>query len=287
FIENEGWELVSPDVDVCRQLEDKVSFFELAQKYDLTIPRSEIVLWDETRVSEYHQLFGDPMIVQERMGHAGSCTYVVRSTKPFSELTSGARVKLSEFISRPTYTFNGYVSPDGKLVVSRVYQQLMDVPQWNEAEMGTVGTSPELNVTKEVHEQLRQLLLKMVPLFQEVKYSGFFGLDLIWNGQQWYVIECNPRFTASISLQCLTDVTTGFQPILKYHAEQAEPADHEFRFLEERPESFGHIVLRNSKKRAWQIPKTLKSGIYKKEEGKWVMRERVYDARELQEGEML
>lgn len=306
FIENEGWKLISPEVEVCRQLEDKVSFFDLAQKYDLTIPRSEIVLWDEAKVEEYHQQFGDPLIVQERMGHAGSCTHVVRGGKPVAELKNGTRVKLSEFISGPTYTFNGYVSPGGKLVVSRLYQQLMDVPQWNEFEMGTVGISPELHLSREVYEQLRELLLKMVPLFQEVKYSGFFGLDLIWNGKKWYLIECNPRFTASISLQCLTDVTAEFASILKLHAEQAEPVEHEFRFLqkfEDRPttpnplqgenpsrssDAFGHIVLRNSKNRAWQIPRTLKSGIYKKDlEGKWAMRVRSYDANELEDGEVL
>jgi hypothetical protein len=288
FIENESWELISPDVHVCRQLEDKVSFFDLAQKYDLTIPRSEIVLWDETKIEEYHQNFGNPMIVQERMGHAGSCTHVVRASQPVQELKLGTRVKLSEFITGPTYTFNAYVSPKGKLVISRVYQQLMDVPQWNEFEMGTVGISPELNLSKEVYERLRELLLKTSQMFQDVKYSGFFGMDLIWNGQKWYLIECNPRFTASISLQCLTDVTAGFQSMLKYHADQAEPQDHEFRFLEEKENSFGHIVLRNSKKRSWKVPLTLKSGIYKKNgEGKWEMRARSYDAQELEEGEVL
>jgi len=301
FIEKEGWKLVSADPTVCRQLEDKVSFFDLAQKYQLNIPRSEIVLWDEERLSEYYKDFGTPFVVQERMGHAGSCTHILRQEvshswqgggqRAVSEqgvVAPGTRVKLSEFITGPTYTFNGYVSPGGKLIVSRLYQQLMDVPQWNEFEMGTVGISPELNLSKEVYELLREELLKMVPLFQEVKYSGYFGMDLIWNGKQWYVIECNPRFTASISLQCLSDASMGVHPMLDHHAGEKEPADHEFRFLNEQQPAFGHIVLRNSKPRPWKIPRTLKSGIYKKnQEGNWEMRIRSYDAQELESGEVL
>ncbi|MGE3279083.1 MAG: NlpC/P60 family protein [Candidatus Altimarinota bacterium] len=291
FIEKEGWKLVSADPAVCRQLEDKVSFFDLAQKYQLNIPRSEIVLWDEQQLPEYYRSFGSPLVVQERMGHAGSCTHILRQTEGQirqPDLQQGTRVKLSEFISGPTYTFNGYVSPGGKLIVSRLYQQLMDVPQWNEFEMGTVGISPELNFGQEVYEPLREELLKMVPLFQEVKYSGYFGMDLIWNGKQWYVIECNPRFTASISLQCLSDVSMGMHPMLDHHAGEKEPEDHEFRFLNEEQPAFGHIVLRNSKPRPWKIPRTLKSGIYKKnQEGNWEMRIRSYDAQEMQEGEIL
>lgn len=287
FIRKEGWELLAPDPTVCRQLEDKITFFELAKKYELSIPMSEIILWEENKVEDYRKNFGDPMIVQERMGHAGSCTHVVRSSTKFNGLKSGARVKISEFISGPTYTFNAYVSPGGKLVVSRVYQQLMDVPQWNEFEMGTVGISPELNLSEETYVQLKDLLVLMVPLFQEVKYAGFFGLDLIWNGKKWYLIECNPRFTASISLQCLTDLANGKTPILKLHAEQTEPAEHRFDFLEKPDDSFGHVVLRNSKNRSWKIPRTLKSGVYYQKEGKWQLKNRSYDARELEGDELL
>ncbi len=368
LIEGKGWKLQAPDATLCRKLEDKITFNELAMKYSVQVPRFEVLLWDEKKIPRFEKKFGNPFIVQGRIGHAGSSTWKVKDGKIIGPderggVKKGMRVKISKWVEGPTFTLNGYVSPEGKLVFGPLFQQLMHVPQWNTYEMGTVGISPIFNFQFSIFNSLKKLLLKLSPLFKDEGYSGFFGLDLIWKesgetsglersrpaeqdaerktprpklrgfcevigrgersphwGKQWYLIECNPRFTASVSLQCLIDLSNERYPLLKYHAKGGEPEEDRFDFLlspsaegarlspkGERTKrtkqmkavnfslsfrrglgrGFGHLILRNTKPRPWQTPKTLKSGIYQLEEGAWKLRARTSDATQLKDEELL
>ncbi|MDP2691029.1 MAG: NlpC/P60 family protein [bacterium] len=287
WIEEQGWDLVSADVKVCRELEDKISFAGLAVKHALPMPEHRIVLWDEKQHHAYHDELGDEIVVQGRMGHAGSSSFFSKRNELFAPLVQGTQVKISRFVSGNTYTLNGYVDAQGKMAFGPLWQQMMNMKVWNHFQFGTVGVSPTLDLNDEILSKLRKELEKKGPLFREVGYIGFFGLDLIWNGEQWYLIECNPRLTASISLQCLMDVVNEREPLLKLHAERASLKEHRFDFLDKDGKLFGQIILRNTKDRAWKTPKTLKSGIYAFDGQDWKLRLRSFDARELEEGELL
>lgn len=285
WAENEGWELLSAPIETCRTLEDKVSFAELAEKHSLKVPKHQVLLWDEAELSSYQAEFGEKFVVQGRMGHAGNCTYIVEKNKS-PELTPGSRVKLSEWIEGKTYTVNASYS-SGALRYGPVWQQIMHVPEWNSYEMGTVGVSPaELN--EEATKGLSKTMNSLIPVLDEVKYSGFFGIDLILDESgNWWIIEINPRLTASISLQCFIDFTQNRKPILtppnsiQSNSEELQATSYKLSA------NYGQILLRNSLERAWAAPKTLTSGIYRQEEGAWKRISRVPDARLLEKGDIL
>jgi cell wall-associated NlpC family hydrolase len=292
IIEKQGWKLISADPEICRRLEDKISFPELAKEFDITMPDTESLLWDPEQVSEYHQQFGPKFVVQSRMGHAGSNTWVIdqgRSLGPSEKggIIPDTRVKLCRWINGPTYTVNGVISPAGKLLISPLWQQLMHVPQWNSYEMGTVGITPIANHDVPDPQGLLELIMKLGEVLHSENYRGFFGLDLMFD-QRWYLIECNPRFTASVSLQCWIDVLAKRPALLAAHANQNEPKEDRFDFLEEPVNQYGHIILRNTKPRVWKLPRTLKSGIYSLDaNGDWKLRLRDYHPDQLQKNEIL
>ncbi len=287
WAENEGWELLSAPIKTCRLLEDKISFAELAEKHKITVPKHEVLLWDESELSTYQAEFGEKFIVQGRMGHAGNCTYVIDSGKALPELAAGSRVKISQWVEGKTYTVNASYN-SGELRFGPIWQQIMHVHEWNSYEMGTVGVSPaDSELSDEEKNSLNKTMNQLKPALEEVSYFGFFGVDLILdeNGK-WWIIEINPRLTASISLQCFIDFTQERKPILTPpNSLEAAKAD---RALDSRlSTSFGQILLRNSLKRPWKTPKTLKSGIYRQEDGHWKLINRSPDARELQQGDIL
>jgi len=288
FAEKEGWELVSAEVETCRLLEDKLLFAEAAQKFGVNMPRHQELLWDERQLQEYHQVYGERFVIQGRMGHAGNCTYLfVQGKKVPIRLQNGVRVKISSFVDGPTYTLNGYSDGQGHLTTGPLWQQLMHVPQWNQYEMGTVGVSPVEKILKKHQSALVELLEPMAQLMASLKFQGFFGLDLMLDGDEWMVIECNPRLTASVSLQTsLDNLDPESEPLLRLHAESVPLEKHHFGF-EGDTLPVGQIILRNPHPRGWKTPRTLKSGIYALEEGDWKLRSRTLDLESLEEGEML
>lgn len=287
FLENEDWELLSPSSYLCRKLEDKIDFYELAIEQKIPMPESEVLAWEPSKQEDIHQKFGDPFVLQTRMGHAGSSTWIIRKNKPFNELPEGIKVRVSRFIQAKTYTVNGTLDAEGTVAIGPLFQQLMNVPQWNGFEMGTVGITPVTNLPTHALEELKILLLQTAKLLHEQAYWGFFGLDLLYDDQKWYLVECNPRFTASISLQCLIDLAANRVPLLKLHAEKIVLSEDRFDFLLGDDQLFGHVVLRNSKPSPWKVPLTLKSGIYEREGADWKLRDRSIDGRDLRAGELL
>jgi predicted ATP-grasp superfamily ATP-dependent carboligase len=288
WAEKEGWSLLSSSIETCRQLEDKVTFSEFAEKHTLDVPKHRVLLWDEAELEDYQAEFGDKFIVQGRMGHAGNCTYVVESGKELPKLAHGSRVKVSQWVEGKTYTVNA-VFNEGELRFGPIWRQIMHVSEWNSYEMGTVGVSPaDEELTDQAKQSLGKTIDQLKPLLEEVKYSGFFGIDLILDeAGKWWIIEMNPRLTATVSLQCFLDVTSERTPLLgnikQPLASSLKPQASRLKL----PANYGQIILRNSLKRAWQLPKGLKSGIYRHEKGDWKLVNRSADARELQDGDIL
>jgi cell wall-associated NlpC family hydrolase len=285
WAEKEDWELLSSPIETCRQLEDKVTFAEFARKHALDVPKHRVLLWDEVELITYQAEFGEKFVVQGRMGHAGNCTYVVeKDTLP--KLTPGSRVKLSQWVEGKTYTVNASYS-SGELRYGPAWQQIMHVPEWNSYEMGTVGVSPA-TLNEELSMRLSEAMNSLKPVFDEVNYSGFFGVDLILDeAGKWWIIEINPRLTATVSLQCFIDLLEKNAPLLIGPKHSHKNLEKPSTIGHQLSTSFGQILLRNSLKRPWKSPKTLKSGIYRQEEGVWKLIDRKPDARELKEGDIL
>ncbi|MDP3975678.1 MAG: NlpC/P60 family protein [bacterium] len=276
FLAKQSWTLRSAQVKLCRRIEDKIEFFSLAQKCQLPIPRSIILSWGKDSAERCRQEFGSAYILQKRVGHAGTSTILVRAGET-PQIEEGTAIKASELVDGPTYTMNLHLSRDGKLRSGPLWQQLSRVPEWNRCEMGTVGVTPAA-VAETAFAQMEVLLDQLKQLLVEVGFWGFFGIDAIWNGQRWYLIEVNPRLTASISLQCLEDLVQERPALL------LEPREDG---LDLRPGAYSQLIFRNTKGRPWKLPKTLKSGIYSRVSGKWRLTKRSFDARELQAGEVL
>lgn len=286
WAEKQGWKLLSADVSTCRELEDKVTFAELAVKWEVPIPSYETVLWSSSDVPDYLQKYGDPFIVQGRMGHAGNCTFQCSSDSQ-PEILEGARVKISKKIVGHTYTLNMVVGESGSIVVGPVWRQLMDVPEWNSFAFGTIGVGPATDLNDQHLLTLKEALLSLKPLLKESGFKGFLGVDCMLDQEgKWWIIECNPRLTASISLECFIDSAQPETALLALHAEPELIKSDRFDFLNTSA-GFGQIILRNPQPRNWKTPKTLKSGTYSIEDGQWQLVSREVDAQHLKTDQLV
>lgn len=288
WIETQKWELLSSDIATSKRLEDKLDFAELAVEAGVLMPEYKEVLWNLEGVQEWHEDFGETFIVQGRMGHAGSSSFVKRKGENIA-LQSGTRVKISKLVTGDTYTLNGYVDAAGNIATGPLWKQLMNVEDWNSAELGTVGISA-VNREELDHidiSRLKNKIEKLRLVFIRVGYTGSFGLDLIWSSELWYMIECNARLTASVSLQVKQDQISGRQPLLGLHAKRSILNSDEFR-LEQNIAEYSQVILRNTRKRTWKTPRFLKSGLYQlNDQREWVLKSRSSNLADLQEGEML
>lgn len=282
WIEEQGWELLAADVETCRKLEDKIEFADLAEQHQLNIPDYEVVLWDPASVNVYHERFGDPFVAQGRMGHAGSSSYIFSKGYSENQIQKGTRIKISRFIKGNTYTLNGHRIQNGLVLWGPVWRQVMHVAGWNSFAMGTVGVSPDHLLDDASLLSLHEELKKLEILLAEQEYQGFFGVDVMKDeAGVWWVIEVNPRLTASISLQCREDLESNRKPLvfpqgISSHEETLRSA------------YFGQLIFRNTAPMEWTTPKTLKSGVYALDEsGTWSWKGRALEVHDLEEHEVL
>lgn len=216
--------LLAADVSVARRFENKLKFPELVKEFEVPVPRYQVMKPSSgPDFVEIAEDFGLPFVAQSGSGFSGAGTYLVHDLQSWSDAV-GSRaekpLKVSEFLHGMSLTLNACVlGPDDEPVVGTVMEQLTGWDELTPYPLGSCGNvwgAP--NCPEQTRAAAKNATLEVGRALREQGFIGHYGVDLVVKDDgSVAVIECNPRFTATLPVDTLNSEMRGEVPLFHLH----------------------------------------------------------------------
>ncbi len=211
-----NWKLLANPRKLNLMLEDKINFSKLCQKYNIsTIPNS-IDRLTAQNVTKYQQTFDQTnLIIQTKTGWAGNSTYLVNDPTNLP-LPSNTLVKFSPYLEGKSLILNACLYRS-QVIYGPLARQLNN-PKHSSNIFATTGRSWPVDLDQKVTDQIKIINQKVNHLFGDLNYRAFFGLDyFVDTNNKVYLLECNPRLTASFNFYTQLELKNNLTPLLYFH----------------------------------------------------------------------
>jgi len=241
--------ILNNDAQLSSQIENKLYL----ENFDVKTP------------TQLAQPFVFPAVLQYETGYAGNSTFVVYNDKDLQTLISSkkGKYKIVKFIkNNGTYTNNCFCYND-QVFISEPFFQYTGIPGLTRTKLGSCGNNFFVHIDKQAKKDIRSYSKKIGEHLLSMKYKGVFGIDFVLSeGNEVFVIEINPRFTASISfftqLEKLTGNETFFEKQVKIFSEHKQIESSYNSILKGK-----RLLVRNDTFEDQVIKGDFQSGIYK------------------------
>jgi len=248
-----NWLNASNPAKINRLLEDKVKFYELCQQNKLPLIPSHISPFNHKSFIKAQKLFGPKIVVQTHFGWAGNSTHLVSDySKSEKLIPQNTLVKFSPYLEGYSLLNNCCQTRFG-LLQSPPALQYTGLEALTQNPFATVGRQwPSL-----APPSLQDMLQKITSDFSEkilkpLNYKGFFGLDFLVSENKIYLLECNPRLTASFAFYTQIEIQNKLNPLFYYHLAEFINLDYKIDLTKEQARFYNkniqgsEITLRNS-----------------------------------------
>jgi len=217
-IGEQGYLPIGIDSKLNRCLEDKL---ELSAWADGWMPGFEKGAFDAFDYGLLKQRLGDILVVQTARGWAGQSTWLVRDFEQWQDLGLGQRqVRVSSYLFGKVLTVNGVIWEE-QVLWGQVGRQVNPPDErFSSNPMATVGRIWDREVE---YDGIYEWLAPIGGRLQQQGHQGWFGLDVIQSEGQYYLIEVNPRMTASTSFYTRLELQAERVPLVLYHLQAFEP----------------------------------------------------------------
>lgn len=204
-----GGELMCNDFELTSKLENKINSLQLFQDLQLPLPPHRVVQIDNT---SNFQVFSDliqssELVIQFEKGHTGNSTFFVNNEADFNTLQqkfSGNKAKIVKKIDGLSLTINCCIYRE-QCFVGPLQYQITGIEPFTSSLGTTVGNDfshcSELIQNSLLRSQLEDLIKKLSNYLIQQNYKGIFGLDLIWDNSNLFLVEVNARQTANMPFQ--------------------------------------------------------------------------------------
>ncbi len=212
------WHLVANDAKINRQLEDKIKFYQSCFKQGISLIPADINIINHENFSKAQQKYGQNIIIQTHFGWAGNSTFCFSDYSQIPGVLYGVKAKFSPLIQGYSLLNNCCVYQNN-LLQSPPALQYTGLFPYTHNPFSTVGRQWPSTAPKQVIDQVHQITTQF---FQKIllplHYRGFFGLDfLVGQDNQVYLLECNPRLTASFAFYTSIEQKNGLIPLFYFH----------------------------------------------------------------------
>jgi predicted ATP-grasp superfamily ATP-dependent carboligase len=236
-----GATLAHAPTKVGQGLENKLALAALAAEAGVAAPSPGKVLAADSSYEEQAALRGPDLVVQSARGHAGETTWRVRSAREWDAVTGplGRRpVRVARWIEGQAGTVGAVVDLNGAVVVTAPIVQITGLPELTPHPMGSCGNDFQWRPSPHPGTGPAELAEALGPVLARRGYRGHFGVDFVFDGTTPWLIEINPRFTASFALYASR------QPQL-LHAHLAALRGDRIEPVRLPPFSGGQLIARN------------------------------------------
>lgn len=224
------WFYLAPPASLCRQLENKIEFPKICLPHHLPLIPSAVDKLNPKNFKKYQKQYGPKLIIQSGFGWAGKSTFSCRNYSQIpSKFPSGSLVKFMPYLPGQTYTNNCCLSSFG-LIQSPPANQLTGQAGYTANPFATVGRSWPCTSSASVQQQIRSISHRFGQILQSFNFRGYFGLDFHASGQQVYLLECNPRLTASFAFYHRFELNSDYSPLFFLHLASFLPLNYSLNY---------------------------------------------------------
>lgn len=230
-----NWINISNPAPINRFLEDKIKFAKLCQKYKLpTIPFS-IDTFNQKNFLKYQQLYGQKIVLQTHFGWAGNSTFLSSSWNDIKDKISSNVITKYSPIVEPSYTLlNNCCLTKFGLIQSPPALQYTGVKPYTDNPFTTVGRQWPSFAPLKIVEEINIITENFSKILKEIGYKGFFGLDFLISQNKVFLLECNPRLTASFDFYTKLELDQKINPLFYFHLVEFLKLDYQIDLKSEK-----------------------------------------------------
>jgi predicted ATP-grasp superfamily ATP-dependent carboligase len=216
-----NWINATVSAKINRFLEDKNQFFSFCQKNKLPTIPSKIDTFTKINFEKYQKEYGQKLVLQSHFGWAGNSTFCSDNWENIkNSFTTNILVKFSPFISGYSLTNNCCLTQNG-LAQSPLALQFTGIKPLTNNPFATVGRQWPSMAPKNITKKIEKITNDFSKSIKKINYQGFFGLDfLVDRNGKVYLLECNPRLTASFAFYTQIEIQKKLFPLFLLHLSQ-------------------------------------------------------------------
>lgn len=262
-----NWKAVGNPSSLNKFWEDKISFYTQAKKLSLPIPDGEIVKISSKNFSGLAKKWALPFLLQFASGWAGKSSFLIKKNQDLKAILGQdyREVKITTHLTGETIINNACLLPDGQILVGSPGWQITGRSPFTNNPLSTCGREWRGAINNQVREKIYQITQGLGKEMFKNGYRGFFGLDFLVNERgKVFLLECNPRLTASFVFYNYLELEKGLLPLLFYHLKSFLSPDQRIPLTRRDYLKFygGELIQRNVTKEELVIKKAPPSGIY-------------------------
>lgn len=191
--------LISNNHQLKKTFENKIWFDRFLSQHHLPKPPSLIYQYPQTKIT-----IPGPKVLQEAKSAGGEGTYYIKDIKDIRQLIKNKQLKPKEkylirkFIPGKSCGITLIITPN--LIALSAVRQMCFINQSISHRQIFQGVQwlPTSFLPKKINNNINLLFTRLGQILQRKKIYGHINFDFIIDHQgQIYLIECNPRFSAS------------------------------------------------------------------------------------------
>ncbi len=162
------------------------------------------------------------VVIQHERGWAGQGTIICKNRdelKSTLQNENNNKIKVSKYINGSTYTVN-FVIGKNRFWIGEIAKQINSpTPDFGPSESTTCGRKWPSGLSNKVKLDINNLVTEVCYVMQTKGYRGFAGVDLIIDDEDRsiYLLEVNPRLTASESFLTRLELNNNLTPLSLLH----------------------------------------------------------------------
>ncbi|MFZ2153237.1 MAG: ATP-grasp domain-containing protein [Microgenomates group bacterium] len=212
-----NWVKISNPSSTNRYFEDKIIFADLLDKQGISHLPHLISTFNHQNYHQIQQKFGQHLVIQTHFGWAGNSSYLSHDFNDInSKIVDGTPIKASPFFQGISL-INNCCLIDNQLIQSPPGLQFTGHPLLTDNPLATVGRQWPSHTPANINQQLFDITTNFSKILSSHKYKGFFGLDFFVSQDKVYLLECNPRLTASFAFYTQIEQKNQLDPLFYYH----------------------------------------------------------------------
>lgn len=230
------WTCVSNPAKTNRILEDKIKFYQLCQQSQLPVIPSTITTLKPDTFLPGH-------VIQTRFGWAGKSTFQFSTYQDaICRIPPNTPIKISPLLPGYTLTNNCCLTHQG-LIQSPPALQYTGLKPYTQHPFATVGRQWPCLAPNTIQAQVQSITQYFAAkILQPLNYQGFFGLDFLVINSQVYLLECNPRLTASFAFYTQLELDLHLNPLFFFHLAEFINLPYQIDLRQEQQRSHLNII---------------------------------------------
>ncbi|MFA5828117.1 MAG: ATP-grasp domain-containing protein [Candidatus Shapirobacteria bacterium] len=215
---NRNWLKVSNDSSLNRVIEDKLKFPLICKNHDIPILPFIIDKLNRLSFEKAKNLLGPELIIQTHFGWAGKSTFQADCFDHLKKtIPPDTVVKFSPHLKESYTLLNNCCQTNKGLIQSPPAVQFTGIRSLTTNPFSTVGRQWPSFAPPDIIDQTFKITQKFSDYLEKKHYKGFFGLDFIVDQNKVYLLECNPRLTASFAFYTQIELKANLNPLFLFH----------------------------------------------------------------------